>query len=121
MSRKNQPKRKPRRWLEVNGKVNTVAGHFHAAGYYKGYASSLAYRLGMKCSELPLDLLKQYLGDDVRDVPKPENGWHMINRKRKPGGYDRDLLKMHATRSDCVSIFLRAKLTKNPSKNGFYY
>ena len=121
MSRDNQQKKKPQRWLEVNGKVNTVAGHFHAAGYYKGYASSLAYRLGMKCSELPLDLLKQYLGDDVRDVPKPENHRQITHGKRRSGKFDVDLLKAHASSTDHVAVFLRRKPVNGHSPMGFYY
>lgn len=105
MTTKATPRK--RVWLRVNGHTNTLRQHIVRAGYRPGYESTVAKKHKCKASELPLDVLSEYLGGKVESVDPPKN-WQEImygeQKKKSKGQSVKEFLSMRLTR--CPAEFV---------------
>lgn len=96
-------------WLNVNGEINTLRRHIIQAGYRDCYETTIAKRNHCKPSEIPIEVLKEYLGYSAVFVDKPDN-WHEI---------------MYRTGTEVIEspvrVFLSMKLSLNPAAHCGYY
>lgn len=97
-------------WLRVNGHTNTLRQHIVRAGYRIGYESTIAKKHKCKASEIPLDVLAEYLVGKVEVVDSPAN-WQDIM-------YGSDKQKRGKTQS--VKEFMTMKLSRSPVHASYY-
>lgn len=128
--------KKTRRWLKVDGKVNTLTAHLAEAGCLGQYQNTLAKRHKCKPSEIPLNILSEVLQADVTIAEQPDN-WQEIMYGHPKGGAatgekkkhfrERVMRRRFRTTSDSnetpvmVRKFLNMVLSSKPLKDVSYY
>lgn len=93
------------RWLSVNGVVDSFRNHLIEAGYRAGFETTIGKRLKTRPNLLPLEEIKKYLGENVKEASEPF-GSHKNNGKPN----------VTSNRG-----FLFMKLSSNPKKDCYYY
>lgn len=118
-------------WLKVNGKANTLRGHFKANGYRPGYPSTVSKQQDMKQSEIPIEVWREYFGEDCHFCEMPGNWKTIIYGSEKGAQTNRELGKPISypvgrapKRSKVIDAqlgFLTRHLTQNPANRTHYY
>lgn len=98
-------------WLEFNGVIDTLQGHLTAAGYRKNYQSVIAKRQKCVPSRIPLKVIGEYLGGEVKKVPRPDNWRDVVYGKTRFINNEHTIIR----------TFLTMNLSKSPGEVSGYY
>lgn len=118
-------------WLKVNGKANTLRGHFKTNGYRPGYPSTVSKQQNMKQRDIPIEVWREYFGEDCHFCEMPGNWKTIIYGSEKGAQTNREIGKpinypvRRAKKLDrTIELqlgFLVRRLTSHPSSRSPYY